>query len=120
MLVVGSQPCDYVPLHPADDLARCLRYYEVLGRNGSGSITAGGVATATGQNVRVSIKLVTKPIVPTITKVGGAWNVQNAGQPNVGAADVDGFQFYATSSAAGEFYGQNAAAGSYITAEANP
>jgi len=27
MLVIGSQPCDYVPMHPADDLARCLRYY---------------------------------------------------------------------------------------------
>ena len=31
MLVVGSQPADYVPLHPADDLARCLRYYEIVG-----------------------------------------------------------------------------------------
>src|SRR5499427_6370119 len=29
MLVVGSTPADYQPLHPADDLARCLRYYEV-------------------------------------------------------------------------------------------
>jgi hypothetical protein len=28
MLVVGSQPANYVPLHPADDLARCLRYYQ--------------------------------------------------------------------------------------------
>jgi hypothetical protein len=27
MLVVGSVPADYAPLHPADDLARCLRYY---------------------------------------------------------------------------------------------
>src|SRR5215831_13578295 len=28
MLVVGSVAADYAPLHPADDLARCLRYYE--------------------------------------------------------------------------------------------
>lgn len=28
MLVVGSVPADYAPLHPADDLARCLRYYQ--------------------------------------------------------------------------------------------
>jgi hypothetical protein len=27
-LVVGSQPANYVPLHPSDDLSRCLRYYE--------------------------------------------------------------------------------------------
>lgn len=29
-LVVGSQAADYAPLHPADELARCLRYYELL------------------------------------------------------------------------------------------
>jgi len=28
MLVIGSQPCDYVPMSPADDLARCKRYYQ--------------------------------------------------------------------------------------------
>jgi len=28
MLVVGSQPVSYIPMHPADDLARCMRYYE--------------------------------------------------------------------------------------------
>jgi hypothetical protein len=30
MLVQGNTPADYMPLHPADDLARCLRYYEIL------------------------------------------------------------------------------------------
>src|SRR5262252_9445345 len=30
MLVVGSVAADYAPLHPADDLARCLRYYEKI------------------------------------------------------------------------------------------
>jgi len=30
MLVVGSVPADYAPLHPADDLARCSRYFEYL------------------------------------------------------------------------------------------
>jgi len=29
MLVVGSIPADYVPLHQADDLSRCRRYYEL-------------------------------------------------------------------------------------------
>jgi hypothetical protein len=45
-LVVGSQPADYVPLHPADDLARCLRYYQrwgvmnqIVGIGSSGSTT---------------------------------------------------------------------------------
>ena len=30
MLVVGSVAADYAPLHPADDLARCQRYYEKI------------------------------------------------------------------------------------------
>jgi hypothetical protein len=29
-LVIGSVAADYAPLHPADDLARCLRYYETM------------------------------------------------------------------------------------------
>jgi hypothetical protein len=38
MLVVGSVAADYAPMHPADDLARCQRYYQTLGRNGTGAI----------------------------------------------------------------------------------
>jgi hypothetical protein len=37
-LVVGSQPATYVPLHPADDLARCLRYCEIAGGAGGGDM----------------------------------------------------------------------------------
>lgn len=37
MLVVGSVPADYAPMHPADDMARCLRYYEVSTGNWQGS-----------------------------------------------------------------------------------
>src|SRR5215831_5936369 len=47
MLVAGSQPADYVPMHPADDLARCLRYYEILG-TGSDLIVS-SIATAASQ-----------------------------------------------------------------------
>ncbi len=30
-LVVGTAPLAYAPLHPAEELSRCLRYYEVIG-----------------------------------------------------------------------------------------
>jgi hypothetical protein len=43
-LVVGSQPANYVPLHPADDLARCLRYYQ---RWNSGYVGLGSSSTTT-------------------------------------------------------------------------
>ncbi len=33
MLVVGSVPCNYVPLHPEEEWARCKRYYRYVNGN---------------------------------------------------------------------------------------
>ena len=67
MLVVGSQAADYAPLHPADDLARCLRYYERLG----GTVTeflGTGQATNTTQVGAIPIRWkVQKAVTPTVT-----------------------------------------------------
>ena len=65
MLVVGSVPADYAPLHPADDLARCLRYYEV----DSGTSVPIGTAQAYGTGafqVMVRFRAI-KAVVPTVT-----------------------------------------------------
>jgi len=49
MLVVGSVAADYAPLHPADDLARCNRYYQRWNSGGAGDVlTVGHVYTTTG------------------------------------------------------------------------
>jgi hypothetical protein len=66
MLVVGSVPADYAPLHPADDLARCLRYYERL------DIPANGVALmaqaySTTQVMWLWTFKTPKAITPTLT-----------------------------------------------------
>jgi hypothetical protein len=45
MLVVGNVPADYAPMHPADDLARCLRYYIRL-QNGIFGLGQSGGASA--------------------------------------------------------------------------
>ena len=119
MLVVGSVPADYAPLHPADDLARCLRYYETIGADSTGALTVGAIATAGSQFVRTTVRYVRKSVTPTVTKVG-TWSVNNCGQPNVGTPGVDGLQFYVQSSAAGDFWTTNSTGGSYLTAEANP
>jgi len=63
MLVIGSQPCDYVALHPADDLARCLRYFEVLGQNAA--IVAPGMATA-ATAAQHYLRYSSKAVTPTI------------------------------------------------------
>jgi hypothetical protein len=119
-LVVGSQPANYVPLHPADDLARCLRYYEIIGET-AGSIQSTLYASAASQSPITFIPYkARKAVVPTVTKVG-TWTVSNCGQPGIGAGPgIDGFSLYATSIAAGMVGFGNNSAGNFITAEANP
>jgi len=46
MLVIGPEPVDYLPMHPADDLARCLRYYEIVA-SGTGPATVGQAQSTT-------------------------------------------------------------------------
>lgn len=77
MLVVGSQATDYVPLHPADDLARCLRYYEAI--TGNAQVGAGQCASATGAYIPVQFKAY-KCVTPTVTfSSPGDFIVTNAG-----------------------------------------
>ena len=82
MLVVGSQPANYVPLHPAEDLARCLRYYEVLLPNVP--TLTGQATTATGGLFPYAYKVV-KAVTPTVTiSAAASHQVTNAaGSPIV-------------------------------------
>lgn len=88
MLVVGTQYQDYQPLTPADDLARCQRYYE----------TAGG-STNYQERVYISDPVnwgwasarpwqVRKAVTPTVTK-SGAWTQDGS------ATGVPAFAAYA-------------------------
>ena len=78
MLVVGSNPVDYYPLHPADELVRCLRYYETL--------VNGPVYPIIGMNYSVSATQgpwrfrAIKPVTPTYTVINPtSWQVMDAG-----------------------------------------
>jgi len=103
MLVVGSVAADYAPLHPADDLARCLRYYEIVGQGDWSAFIAGGYQAA-GGTVFVQFPFkARKPVNPTMTK-GGTWTTSNASQPSAGAADVNGGRLDFTVTAAGYGY----------------
>jgi hypothetical protein len=117
MLVVGSQAANYVPLHPADDLARCLRYYEVVGLGGGflAAAWSGVGSEAIASPIRWQVP---KPVTPTVTKVG-TWTVTLCTQPTMLTSTVDGTQLYAASTAIGHV--QYATTGSaYLTSEANP
>ena len=116
MLVIGPEPVDYLPMHPADDLARCLRYYEI---SGTSQYVAGGY-NAAGATIYVSIPYkAIKPITPTVTKVG-TWGTSNAGQPSF--PWIDGVQTTMTYvvTAAGAAFVQGPGGAGGVTVEANP
>jgi len=118
MLVVGPEPVDYLPMHPADDLARCLRYYEVINASGGTAFQRGFWAGAGGANYIEPLRYVRKAIMPTVTKVG-TWAVSNCNQPSFAVPDVDGCALLAVSVGVGQvnFYPNGTAA---CTIEANP
>jgi len=119
MLVVGSQPCDYVPMHPADDLARCLRYYEVLGEtSGEISLTSYAGAASAPFDWTLPYKA-RKAVTPTVTK-NGTWSLANASQPALNGSGVGSVVVRVTGTATGTVSAVNTAAGTNITVEANP
>jgi hypothetical protein len=65
MLVVGSVPTAYVPMHPADDLARCQRYFEVTGGAAGARLSVGQAITTTAFQTVLNY-LVDKAVAPTV------------------------------------------------------
>ena len=118
MLVIGVA-APYAPLTAADEMARCQRYYEIIGTPGS-SIIVAGIATAGAQGAyAVLVYKAYKPVAPTITRVG-TWSLTNAaGQPTV-VGDQTCCYLTITSSAAGQFSAQNNVAGCFVSVESNP
>jgi len=117
VLAYGSTAPAYVPLDPQIDLARCQRYYEVMGAHMT------GVATAGGQTIGGFVPFaVTKGGAPTVTK-NGTWTATNCTQPQVvsrPSAETRGVVVFTTSAAAGQVDCLIAASGQNITAEWNP
>jgi len=121
-LVAGNIPGVYVAPNQADDLARCMRYYEILG-NGTGSGNPFQLSGYGGANQTWRTLFALKAWMvntPTITK-NGTWTVVNANQPTIGAGDM----FFATAdmqviSANTYGYAVATAAGQNITVEYNP
>lgn len=120
MLVIGPSPAPYQPLHPQEDLARCMRYYEVHGGIATAMIVR-GIATAGsqafGSNVVFSVP---KSGAPTVTK-NGTWVVTNCGQPTISAgANTKGYEIRADSSAAGVANFLTDGTDDSVTSEHNP
>jgi len=79
MLVQAATPADYIPTHPADELARCLRYYQkVGGENGSSQLALGQCSAATQCFFQTHYQ-VPPALTPTVTYGAvGVYQVMNA------------------------------------------
>src|SRR5215471_3872604 len=122
MLVHGAVAADYVPMHPADDLARCQRYYEELGPAGSGTLICRILVPSgsSGYADQCWRWMVRKAVTPTVTK-NGTWQIGgNASQPAVVNITQDGIRVESNASTAGDNYAYNVNAGCNITAEETP
>lgn len=120
MHIPGSIAADYMPLHPAEEMARCQRYLEVIGQDASGAIVFSGNGTGAGAAYYYNLPFkVEKAATPTVT-INGTWTVSNCGQPGVAIQDKTGARITVSASAAGTFYTLNSAAGCNIAVEANP
>jgi hypothetical protein len=132
MLVVGSQPANYVPLHPADDLARCLRYYEIWGVGAAGKyLMMGQCYTSTSAICSISYRA-EKAVTPTVTAAalsnfvmlnatGGSITPTGISPQSTSTRSND----FNVSSAGGVVAGnasliQNSSGSGIITIEANP
>jgi len=120
MLVVGSVAADYAPLHPADDLARCQRYYEIQG-GASGASFVHNAYAAGGQVIQFTHTFMEqKAVTPTMTK-NGTWTLTGvSAQPTVGDPTPNSytFAFTPTATGMGQVYASNATC--FISAESNP
>jgi hypothetical protein len=87
MFVIGSAAVTYLPLHPADDLARCQRYYEVMGGVADEVLAIGQATGTTVAYFPIRFK-VRKAITPTMTvgASGDALRVTAASGGPIGGA----------------------------------
>jgi len=117
-LVVGSVAADYAPVHPANDLARCLRYYEVIA-DAVGAFGLSGYGAAGGVLQWMYPYKARKPVAPTVTK-NGTWTVTNCSQPTTPVSSMSDVMIQIVATALGQASTTNGGANNTITIEANP
>lgn len=115
----GGIATEYREQHPADELARCQRYYETRGKSGELYIAVDATGAQTyGIYVPFSVS---KSVTPTIT-LTGTWSISGVcGAPSVagGNISITGCLVQTVSSGAGVGYIQSGTL-NHLTAEANP
>lgn len=121
-LVTGSMPAPgWTPEDPAVALARCQRYYEIVGAPSSQAVVIAGIATTGAQTAYATIPFrATKAVNPTVTVAGNFTLTNASGQPTRFASDATAVVLALNSTAAGQFQAVSTGASNAVVAEANP
>jgi hypothetical protein len=109
MAAVSATVVPFAPLHPADEMERCRRYYQIVKASVRGPTTAAGQLLS--NHVNYPTRMAT---TPTVTQSGGTSGVVSA-MNTFGVTD-DGLRFEVTSSGAGDCN----VSSRVLTLEANP
>lgn len=115
MLVIGPNATEFVPLSPAEDLARCQRYIEFIG-GATNSVYHRGYNTI-GLPIGTTVYFkVQKYGTPSLSKVG-TWTVANCAQPTVDAPSPTTCRIFSAVTATGDasFATSNATDGILVT-----
>jgi hypothetical protein len=118
MLVIGPAPAPYQPLHPQEELARCQRYYEVLGATTQAIYSSGNGGAGVQEGMTIWFA-VTKGGIPTATK-NGTWNVNNCNQPTIVATGTGSLGLFVTAVAGGLYNYNPNSNDDTVTLEWNP
>jgi hypothetical protein len=115
MLVNGPTAWPYRYVHPADDMVRCLRYYELAYPGNQGLATGAFTYEYTLPYMAV------KPVSPTVTR-NGAFGVTNSAQPTsfVRGDDRRAMSYVAAITGAGGYFFGSGSAAVNFSVEANP
>jgi hypothetical protein len=104
-LAIGYFPegVPYVPLHPAQDMERCLRFYQNDATTYDGTIWS-GYATS-GSNYDIQRPWATSmSAIPTVTYITGGQSRFPAGAPTYYVNSVNGAKIQKTANSTGEGY----------------
>jgi hypothetical protein len=119
VLVVGTSAPPYAPLHPADEMSRCQRYYEVHG-GVVNSVDWNLYSTGAGVTSNVTMPIARKAVTPTVTR-NGTWALSNASaQPTAANPSMSSYRMYCPATAAGMVEYSPDSADDTVTIEGNP
>ena len=82
----GDAATDFEYVSPADQLARCKRYAEVLDVTSGGVITQGQCTSTT--QAEGTVQYTTKRAAPTISSLSGTWNALTAAGAPAGGSET--------------------------------